>query len=73
MKTKHRLISFFILLLFPILAYPSVTSVSVQNYGYAGKYLQATSVNNPVFHMKISADAQGDTITYFGVQNYKDT
>ncbi|PKL90823.1 MAG: hypothetical protein CVV21_11105 [Candidatus Goldiibacteriota bacterium HGW-Goldbacteria-1] len=73
MKTTHRLLSLIFILSFPFLIYSSVTSVTVQNYGYAGQYLQATSTDNPVFHLKINADAQGDTLTHFAVQNYKDS
>ncbi|HDQ26458.1 MAG TPA: T9SS type A sorting domain-containing protein [bacterium] len=69
--------SFLLLILFifmaPLFVLADVTSVQVFNTGTNGKYLQATSVNNPVFHARITADAQGDTLTYVSLYNDKNS
>ncbi|MCX8094363.1 MAG: T9SS type A sorting domain-containing protein [Candidatus Goldbacteria bacterium] len=49
--------------------YSDVTSIQVFKVGYDGKYLQATSKNNPVLHIKINDDGNGDVLKYFGVYN----
>ncbi|HDT14960.1 MAG TPA: hypothetical protein ENN55_01995, partial [Firmicutes bacterium] len=50
-----------------------VVSVQILNVGSNGKYLQATTTDNPVFHAKITADAAGDTLTHISVENYKNS
>ncbi len=63
---------FIYLLLILILStkiYSNVTSIDVIKVGYDGQYLQATSRNNPVLHIKINDDGNGDILNYFGVYN----
>lgn len=62
---------FYLLLTFllSINIYSNVTSVEVMKVGYNGQYLQATSRNNPVLHIKINDSGSGDILNYFGVYN----
>lgn len=49
--------------------YSDVTSLQVLKVGYDGQYLQATSKNNPVLHIKVNDNGSGDNLNYFGVYN----
>ncbi|HPD19267.1 MAG TPA: hypothetical protein PLF61_06355, partial [Candidatus Goldiibacteriota bacterium] len=67
MKKNFYIFIFFIIFINVI--YSKVTSIDVYKTGYDGQYLQATSKNNPVLHLKINDDGTGDVLNYFGVYN----
>jgi hypothetical protein len=67
MKKIFYLFIFFTL--FINIIHSNVTSIEVYKTGYDGQYLQATSKNNPVLHVKINDDGVGDVLNYFGVYN----
>jgi len=64
-----RVLFVLIILIFYSYVYSNITSITVYKVGYDGQYLQATSKNNPVLHIKINDDGSGDVLNYFGVYN----
>ncbi len=64
-----KFIYFIIVFILSSNLFATVTSVQVMKVGYDGKYLQATSKNNPVLHIKINDDGSGDVLNYIGVYN----
>lgn len=58
-----------ILLIFPFLLFAGINSIEIIPVGNDGDPVEANSINNPVFHLRINADAQGDTLNYLSVKN----
>ena len=70
---KKTAFAVFLLLFYTVSLKADATSLQVFNTGYQGQYIQASTLNNPVAHFKISADSAGDTLTYIAVENYLDS
>ncbi len=66
---KKNIFFLIIFIMINTCAHADVTSVDVIPVGTNGRYIEATTSNNPVFHMQINADASGDTLTYLSVIN----
>jgi len=62
---------FFILLCGPL--YASINSIAILPVGTDSQNLEAESVNNPVFHMRINADVSGGKLSSLAVKNTLDS
>ncbi len=58
-----------IITILPVFLFAAINSIEIIPVGNDGDPVEANSVNNPVFHMRINADALGDTLTYISVKN----
>jgi len=69
MKNFKGLILLLSAVIFPFAVFSAVTSVSITPVGIDGAYLEAGTTVNPVYHMSISADASGDTLSFISIKN----
>ncbi len=58
-----------ILIIFPLFLLAAINSIEIIPVGNDGDPVEANSTNNPVFHLRIYADSEGDTLTYLAVKN----
>ncbi len=58
-----------ILIIFPLFLFAGINSIEIIPVGNDGDPIEANSTNNPVFHLRIYADSEGDTLTYLSIKN----